>query len=254
MPDWNPKLYLQFKNERNRASLDLIQHINHPQAAFITDLGCGPGNSTKVLHNTYPSAHITGIDNSQSMLKEAQASLPECYFENADMSEWKPQRKQDIIFANASLQWLSGHQDLIPHFASQLNENGVLAIQMPDNWNEPSHAHMRKIASEFKISELDRESILTTHDYYDLLSKSGCTIDMWRTTYYHVMPSITSIIDWVKGTRLRPYLEKLDEAAQGQFIEKYHRLLTNSYLAQHDGNILMPFPRLFIVARKQKNT
>lgn len=254
MSDWDPEFYLRFKKERTRPSYDLIHHINYPHALNLTDLGCGPGNSTQMLREAYPLAKITGIDNSPSMLVEARINLPDCHFEENDISTWIPKNKQDIIFANASLQWLPNHQTLIPHLANQLQDEGILAIQMPDNWNEPTHLLMRQAANECGIVQAGREALLAAQEYYNLLVNSHCTVDIWRTTYYHVMPSIDSIIGWFRATGLRPYLNQLNSTQKEKFLIQYQQLLTETYPTQDDNNILMLFPRLFIIARKSRST
>lgn len=250
MQDWNPALYLQFEAERTRPAAELAAHVNHPFAAHISDLGCGPGNSTELLHETWPDAVITGLDSSSAMLEKARSALPDCRFEQVDIARWQPPVKQDVIYANASLQWLGNHRTLFPHLAAQLAENGVLAVQMPDNWQEPTHALMRQAANELGNPPAGREALLQPSDYYDLLTDERCRVDIWRTTYFHVMPSHRAIIEWLSSTGLRPYLAGYDTIQQEAFLTRYHQLLQQAYPTQKDGNVLMLFPRLFIIARK----
>lgn len=250
MQDWNPALYLQFEAERTRPAAELAARVKHPSARHISDLGCGPGNSTALLHKGWPDATLIGLDNSPAMLEKARFALPDCQFEHADISQWKPTLPQDIIYANASLQWMGHHRDLFPHLAHQLAQNGVLAVQMPDNWQQPTHTLMRQVAQELGNPPAGREALLAANEYYDLLAGSGCLVDLWRTTYFHVMPSHHAIIEWLSSTGLRPYLAGLDSLQQKAFLERYHRLLEHAYPRQKDGNVLMLFPRLFIVARK----
>lgn len=250
MQDWNPALYLQFAAERTRPAAELAARIQHPGAKHIADLGCGPGNSTALLHQAFPNAAVSGIDSSPAMLEKARAALPNCQFEQADVTSWTPAVKQDVIYANASLQWVSNHPELFPHLAAQLAENGVLAVQMPDNWQEPTHTLMRQVAAQLGSPDSGREALLPAQQYYDLLAQSGCTVDIWRITYFHVMPSAQAIIEWLSSTGLRPYLANLDNIQQQAFLERYHTLLQQAYPPRHDGNVLMLFPRLFIVARK----
>jgi len=252
MRDWNPALYLQFEAERTRPAAELAARIQHPAAQHISDLGCGPGNSTALLRKAFPHSSVTGVDNSPAMLDKARAALPDCQFESADIAHWQPAVKQDVIYANASLQWLGDHSSLFPHLAAQLAEGGVLAVQMPDNWQEPTHILMRQVAFELGQPDSGREELLPAQQYYDLLAQAGCTVDIWRTTYFHVMPSAQAIIEWLSSTGLRPYLAKLDDIQQQAFLARYHTLLQQAYPPQHDGNVLMLFPRLFIVARKTK--
>lgn len=250
MQDWNPALYLQFAAERTRPAAELASRIQHPEAKHIADLGCGPGNSTALLHQAFPNATVTGIDSSPAMLEKARAALPTCQFEQADVTSWTPAVKQDVIYANASLQWVGNHPELFPHLAAQLAENGVLAVQMPDNWQEPTHTLMRQVTAELGNPDSGREALLPAQQYYDLLAQSGCTVDIWRTTYFHVMPSAQAIIEWLSSTGLRPYIANLDSIQQQAFLERYHTVLQQAYPPRHDGNVLMLFPRLFIVARK----
>ncbi|EIR4973477.1 methyltransferase domain-containing protein [Shigella flexneri] len=163
---------------------------------------------------------------------------------------WQPEQALDLIFANASLQWLPDHYELFPHLVSLLNPQGVLAVQMPDNWLEPTHVLMREVAWEQNYPDRGRESLAGVHAYYDILSEAGCEVDIWRTTYYHQMPSHQAIIDWVTATGLRPWLQDLAESEQQLFLTRYHQMLEEQYPLQENGQILLAFPRLFIVARR----
>lgn len=154
------------------------------------------------------------------------------------------------FFANASLQWLSDHYELFPRLVSLLAPHGVLAVQMPDNWLEPTHVLMREVAWEQNYPDRGREPLAGVHAYYDILSEAGCEVDVWRTTYYHQMPSHQAIIDWVTATGLRPWLQDLTESEQQHFLERYHQMLEEQYPLQENGQILLAFPRLFVVARR----
>lgn len=256
MKDWNPELYLQFEAERTRPARELLARINHQNAHYISDLGCGPGNSTELLYQAYSQGSITGVDSSAAMLAQAKQRLPLCQFQQADIGTWQPDVPQDIIYANASLQWVPDHQTLLPHLVQQLAGGGSLALQVPDNLEQPSHALMRKVAIEGqwenKIGEQAFRSnrLLTTDEYYDLLASNGCRVDIWRTTFYHVMPSVEAIVDWVRSTGLRPFLNPLDESEQQEFLHHYLSELQQAYSARKDGNVLLAFPRLFIVAQR----
>lgn len=151
---------------------------------------------------------------------------------------------------NASLQWLPDHYELFPHLVSLLSPLGVLAVQMPDNWLEPTHVLMREVAWEQNYPDRGREPLAGVHAYYDILSEAGCEVDIWRTTYYHQMPSHQAIIDWVTATGLRPWLQDLTESEQQHFLTRYHQMLEEQYPLQENGQILLAFPRLFIVARR----
>ncbi|HDT0503826.1 TPA: trans-aconitate 2-methyltransferase, partial [Escherichia coli] len=207
MSDWNPSLYLHFAAERSRPAVELLARVPLENIEYIADLGCGPGNITALLHQRWPAARITGIDSSPAMIAEARSALPDCLFVEADIRNWQPEQALDLIFANASLQWLPDHYELFPHLVSLLNSHGVLAIQMPDNWLEPTHVLMREVAWEQNYPDRGREPLAGVHAYYDILSEAGCEVDIWRTTYYHQMPSHQAIIDWVTATGLRPWLQ-----------------------------------------------
>lgn len=256
MKDWNPELYLRFEAERTRPAAELLARIAHLTPQQISDLGCGPGNSTELLHRAWPQAVITGVDSSSAMLEKAAERLPSCLFQQADISTWHTPQAQDLIYANASLQWVPDHRRLIPHLVSQLAPGGVLALQMPDNLDQPSHRLMRKVAGEEEWRALIgdagqvRDRPFSADAYYDVLAESGCRTDIWRTTYYHVMPDAQAIVDWLRATGLRPFLGRLNEEQQARFLQRYLAELTPAYPPRRDGSVLLAFPRLFVVGIK----
>lgn len=257
MQDWDPELYRQFEAERTRPASDLLARISTAQPQHISDLGCGPGNSTQLLHQRFPLAQLVGIDNSVAMLASAQQRLPECAFLEADIRQWQPSEPQDLIYANASLQWLTDHQQLFPSLLSKLATHGILAVQMPDNQDEPSHRAMREVAENgpWQQTLLEagaiRAKVLSANQYYDLLAPQAERVDIWRTTYYHPMPSAQAIVDWLRATGLRPFLEPLSEAMRLDFLQDYLAIIDVAYPQQADGHRLLAFPRLFIVAHAQ---
>lgn len=258
MQDWNPQLYRQFESERTRPARELLARIAIPDVRYATDLGCGPGNSTELLAQVWPEAVVTGIDSSEAMLVQARERLPDCRFAQADIRYWQAEQPQQVIYANASLQWLGDHQALLPHLVSQLDIGGSLAIQMPDNLDEPSHRLMREVAAgerwqaHISPQAADRKRLLTTEQYYDLLSDTGCEVDIWRTTYYHVMSDAQAIITWLRATGLRPFLASLDDSQQQAFLAEYHQALIPAYPTRSNGKVLLAFPRLFMVAMKTR--
>lgn len=255
MQDWDPDLYRQFEAERTRPAHDLLAHIAADAPQRITDLGCGPGNSTQLLHQRFPHSQLVGVDNSSAMLLSAQQRLPDCIFLAADIRQWQPSQPQDLIYANASLQWLTDHQQLFPSLFAKLSPGGILAVQMPDNLDEPSHRAMREVAENGPWQQTLREAgairakVLTANQYYDLLAPHAEQVDIWRTTYYHPMPSALAIVDWLRSTGLRPFLEPLSEAMRLDFLQDYLAIIDAKYPQQVDGRRLLAFPRLFIVAR-----
>lgn len=257
MKEWDPVLYRKFEAERTRPARELLARIPMEQVEQVTDLGCGPGNSTELLADAWPLAQVTGLDSSATMLMQARERLPQCRFVQADIRSWQADVPQQVVYANASLQWLDNHATLFPHLVAQLAPSGVLAVQMPDNLQEPSHRLMREVAasarwrSQSNAEAAERTQLLSTGDYYDLLTQAGCEVDIWRTTYYHVMADAQAIISWLQATGLRPFLADLDEAGQRAFLADYHQRLVTAYPAQAEGQVLLAFPRLFMIAVKK---
>lgn len=257
LADWNAGQYLKFEDERTRPAVDLIRRVPLATIRSAVDIGCGPGNSTELIINRYPDARVLGLDSSPDMLAKAQARLPEVTFLEADIASWKPEERYDLIFANAVLQWLPGHHHLLTQLASHLEAGGCLAIQMPNNLQEPSHRLMRKVAQEgpwaekLKAASVSREEIESFEDYYSWLRQAGCSADLWQTTYVHPLADAGAIVEWLKGTGLRPYLDPLSPEEQAGFLELYHAEIEKAYPTQADGRVLLRFPRLFMVAQTQ---
>ncbi|WP_413724527.1 trans-aconitate 2-methyltransferase [Sodalis sp. RH16] len=258
MQDWNPQLYRQFEVERTRPALELIARIETENPRQVTDLGCGPGNSTEGLFQRFPQATVTGVDSSEAMLEHARQRLPACRFSREDILRWQPAAAQDIVYANASLQWVPDHEILFPRLFSMVAPGGSLAVQMPDNRQEPSHREMRRVADEGpwrdRIGEAAqvRVKILSAAEYYDLLAPHAERVDIWRTSYFHVMPSHQAVVEWVRATGLRPFLEPLTDEQRPEFLKKYLQAIEDAYPPRVDGSVLLAFPRLFIVARKSR--
>jgi trans-aconitate 2-methyltransferase len=253
---WNPALYRRFEDERTRPAQDLLARVTLERAAHVVDLGCGPGNSTELLVERYAGATVIGTDTSEAMLESARKRLPQCRFELSDVSSWQAQDAPDLIFANAVLQWVPGHEQLFPRLFSALAPGGVLAVQMPDNLNEPTHRLMREVASVGPWSStLDhaaraRPLIPPADTYYDLLAGDAQTVDIWRTAYHHPMGSPADIVDWLRATGLRPFIAPLSDVQGAAFLAEYERRIAEAYPARQDGKRLLAFPRLFIVARR----
>ncbi|WP_194761701.1 trans-aconitate 2-methyltransferase [Pantoea ananatis] len=256
MQDWDPALYRKFEAERTRPAHELLARIEVEDVRFVTDLGCGPGNSTELLYDAWPQAQVIGLDSSAAMLAQARERLPQCQFIQADIGNWTTDIPQQVIYANASLQWLGDHPTLLPRLVSQLAPAGALAVQMPDNLEEPSHQLMREVAAsgpwrdKISAQAAERKKLPSTEHYYDVLTKAGCAVDTWRTTYYHVMDDAQAIIHWLKATGLRPFLAPLDVSEQEQFLAAYHQCLITGYPARQDGKVLLAFPRFFMVATR----
>jgi trans-aconitate 2-methyltransferase len=255
MSDWNPALYTRFEDDRTRPAAELLARVPLDAPRLVVDLGCGPGNSTELLVARFPTARIVGTDSSQAMLATARQRLPQLSFEHSDIAEWSPAEPMDLAYANASLQWVSDHQRLLPRLLSALAPGGVLAVQMPDNLDEPSHRLMREAAATLLGTPADaddkhRARILPAQQYYDLLAPRA-DVDVWRTTYYHRMDDAAAIVQWLRATGLKPYVDPLTPELQAQFLAEYQRRIEWAYPVRADGKRLLAFPRLFIVARRR---
>ncbi len=254
--DWNPALYQRFEDERTRPARDLLARVPLADAAHVVDLGCGPGNSSELLVERFPGARVVGTDTSEAMLASARARLPQCSFEASDVSTWRADVAPDLIFANAVLQWVPDHRTLLPRLFSSLSAGGVLALQMPDNLQEPSHRLMREVAAQgpwaSRIGDASRlrAPVLSIPAYYDLLARSGASVEIWRTEYQHPLSSPAAIVDWLRATGLRPFLDPLPDELRTAFLAEYEARIANAYPARSDGRSLLAFPRLFIVARR----
>lgn len=257
--DWNPALYRRFEDERTRPARELLARVPLTAAARIVDLGCGPGNSTELLVERYPGAAVVGTDNSEAMLASARERLPACRFELSDIAQWPPASAgaaPDLVYANAALQWVGDHETLIPQLFAALAPGGVLAVQMPDNRDEPTHRLMREVAAldpwagSIGDAAAERTKILPLAAYYDLLAAEALEVDVWRTTYQHPMASPAAIVEWVRGTGLRPFIDPLPPDYRAGFLAEYERRIAMAYRPRADRRLLLAFPRLFIVARR----
>ena len=254
--DWDVALYLKFERERVRAATDLLAHVPTRGPRRVVDLGCGPGASTHLLTTRFADADVIGLDSSERMLASARARLPKINFEKRDVVAWRPTVSPDIIFANSSLQWLPDHHELTPRLYSLLAEGGSLAIQMPDNRQEPSHALMRMVAADGPwVDRLlpvakTRAVIGAYSDYYRWLSQLGAKLEIWQTTYVHALTGVGELVDWFRGSGLRPFLNPLNESEREEFLARYMEELAAAYPSEPDGQVLFLYPRLFIVATK----
>ncbi|TXN70050.1 trans-aconitate 2-methyltransferase [Methylobacterium sp. WL18] len=258
MADWNPALYTRFEDERTRPAAELLARVPLDRPRLAYDLGCGPGNSTALIAERFPDAEVVGLDTSPAMLESARVRLPGLAFALADAETWAPERAPDLIYANAVLQWLPDHPALLPRLFGLLGPGGVLAVQMPDNLAEPSHRLMRETASAGPwaaaigdpavAGRLGR--MLDPAGYYDLLAPLAADVDVWRTAYHHPMADAAAIVDWVRATGLRPFLDPLDPDQAAGFLAAYESAIDTGYPRRSDGLRLLAFPRVFIVARK----
>ena len=251
-PDWSAAQYLKFEDERTRPARDLLARIPVERPKRVIDIGCGPGNSTGVLVERWPQAEVFGFDTSPDMIDKARARLPGRTFALADAATWEPAQPVDVIFANAVFQWLPEHWTVFQRLMGFLAPGGALAVQMPDNRSEPSHALMDEAAAAMpfgqKIAGAGRGLLPKVGFYYDQLIAFSTQLDIWHTVYNHLLADAAAIVEWVKATGLKPYLDLLDEAEQRQFLTAYRERIAAAYPPQADAKVLLRFPRLFIVA------
>ena len=256
MPTWDSELYLKFEKERTQPSYDLVSRIEIHTPKYIVDVGCGPGNSTAVLKSHWPYAKISAFDNSSEMLDRAIHTDSTIEWFQADVSTWFPEKKYDLIFSNAVFQWIPDHEIILPKLISFLSDNGAFAVQMPAHCDSPLHKLLIKVSRNEKWKDLtskarNRLKMKTPEFYYDLLAPIVSKIDIWQTEYYHEIESVTSIIEWFRGTGMRPFLEALDNESNKLDFEK--ELLTNYqkvYKTRVNKKVLLPFRRFFFIAYK----
>ena len=248
---WNDAQYLKFGDERTRAARELLVRVPLERAVEIVDLGCGPGNSTALLRERWPNAKLSGVDSSPEMLGRARRDFPSIEWILGDAGSYRASEPVDLLFANAVFQWLPDHATLFPSLIEQVRKGGALAVQMPHSFEEPSHRLMREVRARLfpgRRAVTAATPVAGAAFYYDLLAPRATTVDIWRTTYEHVMPDAGAIVEWVKGTGLRPYIDDLTESERTGYLSEYLAAIDRAYPAQVDGKRLFSFPRLFIVA------
>lgn len=250
--DWNPDSYLKFKNERTLPSVDLVGRIEGINPSTILDVGCGPGNSTRVLAARWQAADILGIDNSPAMIEKARQDYPSQKWEAMDARNIAG--RYDLVYSNATLQWIGDHASLLPSLFSLVNSGGALAVQIPSYFEMPVKRAIDRVAADRRwhcvFPEL--ENIMTIHPvsfYYDALSGQAKKIDAWKTSYYHVMDSLQSIVDMIRTTGMKPFLDALATAEEkNEFESLVLKELETEYEVRSDGKVLFPFERLFLIA------
>jgi trans-aconitate 2-methyltransferase len=252
--DWSARQYLKFEDERTRPPRDLLAQVPLDRAQRVVDLGCGPGNSTELLIERFPQAEVVGLDSSPDMLRQARARVPDCTFIEADLASWLPEQRTDLLFGNAVFQWVPDHTAVLRRLVGALPAGGVLAVQMPDNTDEPALVLMREIAARGPWADVLAEAAAARHElprpeaYYDLLRPISARLDIWLTVYHHVMASPEAIVEWFKGSGLRPYISALHGPMRDEFVSAYTAAIAEAYPVRCDGKRLLRFPRLFIVA------
>ncbi|KAL2867624.1 S-adenosyl-L-methionine-dependent methyltransferase [Aspergillus lucknowensis] len=233
--DWSAQQYLKFEAERTRPSHDLLAQVPLKSPKRVVDLGCGPGNSTAVLRAQYPDAHLTGMDSSPDMIRKARTTLPNVEFTVEDLRTYAPQESVDVFFSNAVFQWLPRNERLqvIRRLMESQPSGGVFALQVPDNLTEPSHAAMRETAMNGPwaqtLSTSGRDRFQSPQEIYDELKPICADVNIWHTHYYHSLENHEAMVEWVKGTGLRPFIDPLSPADKDSFLKSYLGRLEQVY-------------------------
>ncbi|MGN6148896.1 MAG: trans-aconitate 2-methyltransferase [Rhizomicrobium sp.] len=250
---WNPSVYLAYADERTRPAADLLARVPSENPARVADLGCGPGNSTGLLVTRWPDSRIEGIDSSPAMIETAKQSGVKGEFALADIAAWTPDAAYDVIFSNATYQWLPDHAALLPRLMKFVAKGGVFAFQVPNNQYAPSHTLMRDVAAQGpwaeKLANVRGIFVEKAQTYFAILAPHAASVDIWITEYLHVLDGEDAVFKWVSGTGLRPFLDALDGVERERFATEYKARLNIAYPRRADGKTLLPFSRLFAVAK-----
>jgi trans-aconitate 2-methyltransferase len=261
---WDPGQYRLFSGERSRPFFELLARVGATAPGLVADLGCGPGDLTAALSGRWPGADVVGVDSSAEMIRSAQAMLsaggpaspcPRLRFVQADLRAWRPGKPAGVIIANAVLQWVPEHLAVVSGWPGMLASGGWLAFQVPGNFDQPSHGILRDLAASPRWRPLLRDVRLNRQagqpaDYLAALAGAGCEVDAWETTYLHVLQGTDPVLEWYKGTGLRPVLAALEPAAARDFLAEYGARAREAYPAAPYGTVL-PFRRVFVVARRR---
>ncbi|MES1150299.1 MAG: trans-aconitate 2-methyltransferase [Dongia sp.] len=251
---WSPSQYVKFEDERTRPARDLLAQVPLDTVTAAVDLGCGPGNSTELLIQRYGTDVVSGCDNDPNMLHAATKRLAGTHLFEADLATWKPEQPVDLLFSNAVFQWVPDHLTVLERLMDGLRPGGVLAVQMPDNFGEPSHVLMRETAkagpwrSRFAAFDDRREVIPAPAAYFDRLAPKAARVDVWHTIYNHPLKDAAAIVEWVRSTGLRPYLDRAGSEHSEGFAADYLARIAKAYPPIADGRVLLRFPRIFIIA------
>lgn len=256
---WDPATYLTFNDDRTRPAHDLLARVPSDAPHRVTDLGCGTGNSTALLAARWPGAVIAGVDTSNAMLEKARASGVAATWHTGDIAQWRADAPQDVIFSNAAIHWVDDHADVLPRLLHQLAPAGVLAVQMPRNFAAPSHTLLRETIEETieetgnaaLIDRLRPDPVAPSDTYYAMLAPHAAHLDIWETTYLHVLEGEDAVFTWTSGTALVPFTSAVEGEARAQLIDSYRRKLARAYPQHPDGTTLFAFTRIFIVAARR---
>lgn len=253
---WDPGHYLRFADHRLRPGVELLNRVDVDDPSIIVDLGCGPGNLTALLFERWPDASVTGVDSSSAMIDRARADHPDITWVKADIASWEPDGPVDVLYSNAALHWLGNHDRLFPRLFSWLKQGGSMAVQMPDNWDAPTHRVPADVLDEGRWPEaartaLPRDRVAAPRQYLEWLFPAS--VEVWRTTYFQQLSGHDPIWEWVTGSVLRPVLAVLDDPQRARFEaecrERYRRAYPLFQRSAEDAPAtILPFSRLFLVA------
>jgi trans-aconitate 2-methyltransferase len=255
MPDWDPNLYLKFSSQRARPAEDLVAQTALESPRQAIDLGCGTGNSTELLHRRWPHAELTGLDNSAEMLGQARSHHPDWKWIESTVETWRPDRPFDLVFSNACLHWVKDHGQIFPRLLSQVVPGGALAVQMPNSFHTPAHTLMKEVSQSpgmpwsGKLAPASETYFIQPVDfYYHALRRQASLLNIWETEYLQIMEGPRAVLDWVRSTAMRPYLDGLPNDEQRRlFAERCLERLEKAYPADDQGKTLFPYRRMFII-------
>ncbi|MDR1871652.1 MAG: methyltransferase domain-containing protein [Deltaproteobacteria bacterium] len=257
MDNWNPNKYLQFKNERTQPAIDLVEKIDINEPTNIIDIGCGPGNSTQILINKWPNSMVIGLDSSINMIEKARKDYPYQMWIHDNAENIHDDKKYSIVFSNASLQWMEDHKVLIPKLWKIVSDNGVFAAQIPKFETMPINSAIQNVLRKelweksIKNNFWANKTLRNLDYYYEIFSTFTEEIIVWETHYFHILPSMQGIIDFIHSTALKPYLEELKTDKEKQKFENdILKECRKYYKEQSDGKVLFPFKRMFMIAYK----
>jgi trans-aconitate 2-methyltransferase len=250
---WNPDAYLAFADHRGRPYYDLLSRVNADKPCRVVDLGCGPGNLTATLAQRWPGAVVEAWDSSPEMVDAARERGVDAHV--GDVREWAPQPDTDVVVTNATLHWVPDHAELLVRWADQLADGSWIAMQVPGNFDAPSHRAVRELARRERWSEplhdfpFREGQVDDPSGYAALLSDAGCTVDAWETTYVHELSGEHPVLEWITGTALTPVKSRLDDKQWQEFRKELIPMLDAAYPVRADGKTFFPFRRVFVVAQ-----
>jgi len=250
---WDPERYLGYADERGRPFVELLGRVGATEVRRVVDLGCGPGNLTRLLAERWPGAEVLGLDSSEPMIEKARAQGPPTVrFDVADLRSWRADPPVDVLVSNATLQWVPDHLALLPELVAQVAPGGWLAFQVPGNFDEPSHVLLRELGASDRFEPylcgIARPDAHDAATYLAALAGLGCVVDAWETTYLHVLQGEDPVFRWISGTGARPTLQALPDDLRAEFEAEYKALLRRAYPPREHGTVL-PFRRVFAVAQ-----